>query len=187
MIRIAGRDGGTDRRREQHRHPLGLALVPDRNQLIGILKDLLFGGAPAQPLLALPPCGAGLSRKRDGIYLLLVEIYSVARDWLERGQAEKIKLALIQLRQSHIDRRLIRNSFRFLVEQTCPTVNKTVRSRYANALRYASAHHCPSSRLPEFIKSRGGIEECDRRFRALRRRKAASMAQESHLKRRMTW
>ena len=42
---IAGRDGGADRRGEQHRHPLGLALVPHRDQVIGILEDLLLGRA----------------------------------------------------------------------------------------------------------------------------------------------
>jgi hypothetical protein len=42
---IAGRDGGADRRGEQHRHPLGLALVPNRNQVVGVLKDLFFGRA----------------------------------------------------------------------------------------------------------------------------------------------
>ena len=40
---IAGRDGGTDCRRKQHRHPLRLALVPHRDQVLGILKDLLVG------------------------------------------------------------------------------------------------------------------------------------------------
>lgn len=145
------------------------------------------GLSPLEEIQKLRVIAAGLSRRRDGIYLLLGEIYDVARDWLECGQAEKIKLALIQLRKSRIDRRLRRNAFRFLVEQSCPAVNKTVRSRYANALRYAFAHHCPGSRVTEFIKSRGGIEECDKRFRALRRRKTASMAERSHLKRRMTW
>ena len=42
---IAGRNGGADRRRKQHRHPLRLALVPHRDQVVGILKDLLFGRA----------------------------------------------------------------------------------------------------------------------------------------------
>jgi hypothetical protein len=42
---IAGRDSSADRRREQHRHPLGLALVPHRDQVVGILKDLPLGRA----------------------------------------------------------------------------------------------------------------------------------------------
>jgi DNA-binding phage protein len=37
---IAGCDGGADRRREQHGHPLGLALVPGSHQLLGIFEDL---------------------------------------------------------------------------------------------------------------------------------------------------
>jgi hypothetical protein len=149
--------------------------------------EIDVGLSPLEEIRRLRDIAAGLSRRRDGIYLLLGEIYDVARDWLERGQTEKIKLALIQLTNNHIDRRLRRNAFRFLVEQSCPAVNKTVRSRYANALRYAFALHCPGSRLREFIKSQGGIEECDKRFRALRRCKLASMAAKSHLKQRMTW
>ena len=41
----AGSDGRADRRREQQRHPLGLALVPNGDQVVGILKDLLLGRA----------------------------------------------------------------------------------------------------------------------------------------------
>jgi hypothetical protein len=33
---IASRDGGADGRLEQHRHPLGLALVPHGNQVVGV-------------------------------------------------------------------------------------------------------------------------------------------------------
>ena len=35
----------TIKHRPSHCHPLGLALVPHRDQVIGILKDLLFGRA----------------------------------------------------------------------------------------------------------------------------------------------
>jgi hypothetical protein len=38
-------DGGADRRREQHRHALGLALVPGDDQALGIFKDLSVGCA----------------------------------------------------------------------------------------------------------------------------------------------
>src|ERR1700722_6283941 len=55
---IAGRDGGADRWREQHRHPLGLALVPNGHQLLGILKDLPLGRAARSGfLLGLLPAG----------------------------------------------------------------------------------------------------------------------------------
>jgi hypothetical protein len=53
-----GRNGGADRRREQHRHPLGLALVPHRDQVVGVLKDLPLGRtARSDFLLGLLPTG----------------------------------------------------------------------------------------------------------------------------------
>ena len=54
-----------NRRREQHRHPFGLAIVPYRNQLVGILKDLLFGRA-ACSCFFLAAC-----RRRSSILRLL--------------------------------------------------------------------------------------------------------------------
>jgi hypothetical protein len=48
---IAGRNGGADCRRKQHRHPLRLALVPHGDQVVGILKDLLFGRATRSRVL----------------------------------------------------------------------------------------------------------------------------------------
>ena len=55
---MPGRDGSADRRREQHGHPLGLALVPHGNQVFGVLKDLLLGrAARSRLLLGLLPAG----------------------------------------------------------------------------------------------------------------------------------
>jgi hypothetical protein len=48
---IAGGDSGADGRREQHGHPLGLALVPGGHQLIGIFEDLAIGRAPSAGFL----------------------------------------------------------------------------------------------------------------------------------------
>ena len=42
---IAGGDRGADRRREQHRHPLGLALIPGSDQALRVLKHLGIGRA----------------------------------------------------------------------------------------------------------------------------------------------
>jgi hypothetical protein len=40
---IAGSDGRADGWREQHRHPLGLPLVPNGNEVVGVLEDLPLG------------------------------------------------------------------------------------------------------------------------------------------------
>jgi len=45
QIPIARGDGGADRRREQHGHLLGLALVPGGDQPLGILQHLSIGSA----------------------------------------------------------------------------------------------------------------------------------------------
>jgi hypothetical protein len=42
--------GGADRRREQHRHSLGLALIPGGDQPLGILKHLGIGCSPGHSL-----------------------------------------------------------------------------------------------------------------------------------------
>ena len=57
---MPGYNGGADRRREQHRHPLSLALVPGTDQPLRVLEDLSLGRA----------AGGGL-RVRFGLTLIL--------------------------------------------------------------------------------------------------------------------
>ena len=112
---------------------------------------------------------AGLSRSPDDIYLVLSEIYGVGRKWLKSGQVWEIRDGVIQRMGLRFDRRVKKRLFRFLIEVGYD-VNVKLCSRYANALRYAHAHGCPRDNLREFLKSRGGIEKCDRRFRARQKR-----------------
>jgi hypothetical protein len=65
QMRLAGHDSCADRRREKHRHPLGLALVPRGDQMIGILKNLLFGPAARRCFIL------GLLRRASSILRLL--------------------------------------------------------------------------------------------------------------------
>ena len=108
---------------------------------------------------------AGLSRSPDDIYLVLSEIYGVGRKWLKSGQVWEIRDGVIRRMGLRFDRRVKKRLFRFLIEVGYD-VNVKLCSRYANALRYAHAHGCPRDSLREFLKSRGGIEKCDKRFRA---------------------
>jgi hypothetical protein len=111
---------------------------------------------------------AGLSRKRDAIYVLLSQIYQVAHKWVESRQAKELRDAVIILEGLRVDPRAKRNLFRFLIELSCPTLNKKLRSRYANALKYAISKKCPPSEFTKFIKARGGIEICANRHVAER-------------------
>jgi hypothetical protein len=110
---------------------------------------------------------AGLSRKRDGIYLLLMEVYRIGRRWIKTGYAREMRDAFIHFENLLIDRRAKKNVFRFLIEVGYP-VKVKYRSRYADALRYAHANYCADANLTPFIKSKGGIEECAKAFRAQR-------------------
>jgi hypothetical protein len=132
---------------------------------------------------------AGLTRKRDSIYLLLTEIYSVGRSWLKGGrdQARETRDAAIQSLGIRVDRRAKRNVFRFLIEVGCRAVDKKLRPRYANALRYAYSHDCPPKNLITFLKSRGGIEQCAKRFLMRKRKEIPRARTKVHLKRPTRW
>jgi hypothetical protein len=59
---IAGRDGGTDGRREQHRHPLGLTLIPGDHQPLGVLEDLAIRRAAHSRFVYWVQLGSGGSK-----------------------------------------------------------------------------------------------------------------------------
>jgi hypothetical protein len=106
---------------------------------------------------------AGLSRKRDDIYLLLAEIYRVGRNWRQRGP-RALKGHLLGRLDRTIDRRTSKNVFRFVLEVTLEKADAKAKSRYANALRYAGTEGCSPQKLIDFIKRNGGIESCAKRF-----------------------
>jgi hypothetical protein len=107
---------------------------------------------------------AGLSRKRDAVYVLLSEIYLVGHKWARSGKAKELRDSIIILEGLRIDPRAKRRIFRFLIEVGWPTLDTKLRSRYANALRYASSKNCAAAKLTTFLKSRGGIEKCANRY-----------------------
>jgi hypothetical protein len=105
----------------------------------------------------------GMTRRRDDIYLLLAEIYRVARKWLKLGQPG-LRRQLIARLKRRFDRRTTKSVFRFLIEATLQETDVKARSRYSNALRYAHAKNRPHQQLIVFIKRNGGIEMCAQRF-----------------------
>ncbi len=106
----------------------------------------------------------GLSRKRDAVYVLLTQIYATGHKWAKSGQAKGLRDAVILLEEIRIDPRAKRRIFRFLIEVGWPALDRKLRSRYANALRYASSKNCPTAKLTTFLKSEGGIEKCANRY-----------------------
>jgi len=114
---------------------------------------------------------AGLSRKRDAVYVALNQIYSTRRKWANSGQAKELAAVVIKHQILKIDRRAMKSLFRFLIEVGWPGLDKKQRSRYANALRYARLKKCSPEKLTGFIKANGGIEKCAKRYVAYRRKR----------------
>ncbi len=127
----------------------------------------------------------GLSRKRDSIYVLLTRIYDVGRRLVKDGQGHEAFGSFIETGKRR-DRRITKSVFRSLVEIGCSEMDVKLRSRYANALRYAYVHQCPVRELKAFIKSRGGIEKCANKYIA-RRRRNSPVPSKLHSKRKMSW
>jgi len=116
-----------------------------------------------QDVQTIKSVAAGLTRKRDDIYVILTVIYRTGRKWLNRGVSHTLQDAILEHEQIRADRRAKRNVFRFLIEITC-RVEIKLRSRYANALQYARVRNCVPSGLTDFIKRKGGIEECAKKY-----------------------
>jgi hypothetical protein len=106
---------------------------------------------------------AGLTRKRDDIYLLMMTIYQVGLKWLKPRMSAELRDAIADHEKIRHDHRTNKNIFRFLVEVASP-LDIQQRSRYTNVLRYAWLRHCPLEGLTEFIKRNGGIEECAKKY-----------------------
>jgi hypothetical protein len=116
---------------------------------------------------------AGMTRSRDGVYVLMTEIYRIGSEWIKGGLSNELRTAVLYHERIQVDRRAKRNVFRFLIEVTY-RVDKKLRSRYANALRYARMRGCLPTGLSDFIKRNGGIEKCAKKYIAHRRKLALS-------------
>jgi hypothetical protein len=103
---------------------------------------------------------AGLSRKRDAVYVGLTQIYAVRWNWAKSGKAKEMRDAVIKQEKLRIDGRAKKRLLRFLIEVGWPRLDPKLRSRYTNALRYALLKKCPTEQLAAFIKHNRGIEKC---------------------------
>jgi hypothetical protein len=116
-----------------------------------------------QDVQTIKSVSAGLTRKRDSVYVLMTAIYRVGRKWLSRGLSHALQDAILEHEKVRVDRRARRKVFRFLIEIGF-RVDMQRRSRYANALEYARVRNCMPAGLTDFIKRNGGIEECAKKY-----------------------
>jgi hypothetical protein len=100
------------------------------------------------------------SRDRDAIYYYLNAVFALVSWWsAERREVERAHLAL-QIRG--LTRSGREHAFAAIIRCTADPAkaDKRTRSKWSRVMRYAAAYKQPSEPLQQFIKRKGGINEC---------------------------
>jgi hypothetical protein len=104
------------------------------------------------------------SRKRDAIYTYLTAVFDLVAWWAAKNPAlERAHKALRLQRICPFDRE---EPFAAIIRCTADPakVDKRTRSKWSRMLRYALAYKHIAEPLNNFIKRKGGINECADRF-----------------------
>jgi hypothetical protein len=113
------------------------------------------------------------SRSRNAIYRYLKVVYGLVAWWAAEGrEVDRARRALCLMRQ---DPASCREPFAAVICCTADPAkaDKRTRSKWSRVLRYAAVYKSDSEPLGQFIRRKGGINECVARFcRRLGRRKA---------------
>jgi hypothetical protein len=105
------------------------------------------------------------SRERDAIYSYLTAVFNLVAWWAAEKRA--LERAHKALRSRHINPFENEEPFAAVIRCTADRekVDKRTRSKYSRALRYALMQKTPSESLVQFVKRKGGINECAARLR----------------------
>jgi hypothetical protein len=105
------------------------------------------------------------SRDRDAIYTYLTAVFDLVTWWAAENRAlERAHWALRLHRMCPFDDE---EPFAAIIRCTADPakVDKRTRSKWSRALRYSLAYKSHSEPLDQFIKRKGGINECAARLR----------------------
>jgi hypothetical protein len=104
------------------------------------------------------------SRDRNAIYGYLSAVYGLVAVWVAEGQeVDRAGRALRSCRLEISDRE---DPFVAIIRCTADPAkaDKRTRSKWSRVMRYAAAYKPVSEPLDEFIRRKGGINECAGRF-----------------------
>jgi hypothetical protein len=103
-------------------------------------------------------------RERDAIYIYLTAVFELVLWWMAENHA--LARAHNALRLRHIIPFDQEEPFAAIIRCTSELskVDKRTRSKWSRALRYALACKSCSERLDQFMKRKGGINECAAKF-----------------------
>jgi hypothetical protein len=104
------------------------------------------------------------SRKRDAIYSYLTAVFDLVSWWTAEGRA--LERAYKALRLQRICPFDGEEPFAAVIRCTADPakVDKRTRSKWSRVLRYALRYNFNSEPLDQFIKRKGGINNCASRF-----------------------
>jgi hypothetical protein len=104
-------------------------------------------------------------RERDAIYIYLTAVFELIAWWAAENRAIDRAHKALRLRQiTPFDHE---EPFAAIIRCTADPakVDKRTRSKWSRALRYSLAYKSHSEPLDQFIKRKGGINECAARLR----------------------
>ena len=105
------------------------------------------------------------SRERDAIYSYLTAVFNLVAWWAAEKRA--LERAHKALRSRHINPFENEEPFAAVIRCTADRekVDKRTRSKWSQVLRFALAYKPAAEPLGQFIKRKGGINECAARLR----------------------
>ncbi|MDR3572391.1 MAG: hypothetical protein P4L50_00885 [Anaerolineaceae bacterium] len=104
------------------------------------------------------------TNSRDAVYIYLEAVYALVRRWRDLNCA--VKNSRLALRLQHNAPQMQPEPFGIVIFCTSDpeAADAKTRSKWSRVLRYARKNKPGNQRLTDFVKSRGGLNECARRF-----------------------
>jgi hypothetical protein len=118
--------------------------------------------------------GAQSSRDRDAIYGYLTAVFALVSWWTAEGQDVVRARRALRLQQLKVSDR--EDPFAAVIRCTADPAkaDKRTRSKWSRVMRYAAVYKPDSEPLDQFIKRKGGINECAARFSRWMGRRASA-------------
>ena len=105
-----------------------------------------------------------VTRERDAVYVYLTVVFETVMAWAKEGKAVKRAHRALRLR----GHKTVREPEPFAAVILCTadpdTVGDRTRSKWSRVLRYAAEFEDLDEPLRDFLKRKGGINECAERF-----------------------
>jgi hypothetical protein len=95
---------------------------------------------------------------RDAVYGYLSVVFDVMQEWEEAGMAGKCSLAALKQVGSPI--RMKPDPYARLILCSSSVIDPKMRSKWARVLRYAAESKKQGESFSDFVKRKGGINEC---------------------------